>query len=351
MLTVQRLYLKDFFTLLFIVSVGLSLVFSMLEVVNKIDEFPSATALILYALYSAPRFFVYLLPMSMLVCSLFTFSQAFRRKEMVAIQSAGGRLRTTIFVPFIVSGILMSLLSFVTGEIIAPDFSSKAVQMKTSHEGKRKSIALHNGSIWLKARDGSPVRIDLFIAEENLAKGIDIFSIENNFLKERLIAEKASWNGDTWILESVIRYDLGAGSITKMPSMKYDGLDSPDLFAEEIRKPDEMGITQLYRYIHRLKTAGFSNTKLLVDLNSKISFPLINTFMILLGVALSATQKLGSGLFSAGLGLVISMVYWFSYTFMLSLGYAGILPPLIAAWIIPVCFAIGTVWLFTHISE
>lgn len=351
MLIVQRLYLKDFFTLLFLIALGLSGVFSLLDVVTRIDEFPSSGPLILYALYTMPKFFIYLLPMSVLVCSLFTFSQAFRRKEIMAIKSAGGRLKTAVFIPFVLSGILLSLLAFITSEFIVPDLSKKAIELRTSPEKKGKNLSFNNGRLWLKSKDGSPVRIDLFIAEKNMAQGIDIFSLGNEFLKERIIAEKAFWNGEAWILENITKYDIVSGRIEKLASMRYTGLESPDLFAEEIKKPEDMGISELYRYIQRLQSAGFSNIKLIVDLHAKISFPLINTFMMLLGISLSSTSKLGSGLISAGLGLVISMIYWFGYTFMLSLGYAGIIPPFIAAWIIPGCFGTCAVWLFLKMPE
>ena len=81
-----------------------------------------------------------------------------------------------------------------------------------------------------------------------------------------------------------------------------------------------MGIGELSRYTKRLKKAGFKNTKLIVDLNSKVSFPLINLFMVLFGIALSMRSKVGGGLFVAGLGLLISALYWVTYTFLLSLG-------------------------------
>jgi lipopolysaccharide export system permease protein len=133
--------------------------------------------------------------------------------------------------------------------------------------------------------------------------------------------------------------------------MEYADLGSPNLFSENIDKPEEMGIAELYRYMQRLKKAGFRNTKLAVDINSKISFPLINFFMILLGISLSLRINLGGGLFSAGLGLLLSLCYWFGFTLSLSLGYAGILPPVLAAWIVPVVFGSAAVYLFAKMPE
>ncbi|OGW24025.1 MAG: hypothetical protein A2X59_09870 [Nitrospirae bacterium GWC2_42_7] len=354
MFIVQRLYMKDFIKILLLISIGLSVIFSLLDLINKMDDFmpgrPSAATLVLYTFFNLPKFFIYLLPMSVLICSLFTFSQAFRRGEITAIKTAGGRLRK-LYLPFVITGFLLSILAFIAGEIVVPDFSKRTADIRNTLENKKRSSSFSDDALWLKSKDGSPVKIDLYIVEKKLAKGIEIFIFGKDFLKEKITAEKASWNGNTWTLENITRYEIETGRIDKIKTMDYSGLESPDIFAEDIKKPDEMGINELYRYIQRLKNAGFNNLKLIVDLNSKISFPVINIFMMLIGISLSSGRRLGGGLFSAGLGLLISLVYWFGYTFMLSLGYSGIIHPVISAWIIPLIFGALAVRFFMKIPE
>lgn len=351
---IQRLYLKDFFRLLLLITFGLSMIFSLIDLIGKSDHFQaahsSAWSFALYAFYSMPRILLYLLPMSVLICSLFTFSQAFRRHEIAAIKAAGGRLKT-LFYPFIATGIMLSIFAFFMNEVIVPDFTRRAVELKNSLEGKKKTSAFSEGTIWLKGKDGSPVKIGLYVPEKNIASDVTIFIFGRDFLKETLIAKNAFWNGSTWILNEVRKYDVETGEINKIRSMEYGGLESPGLFAEELRTPDEMGIYELYRYMQRLKTAGFSNLKLIVDFNSKISFPLINIFMMLLGMALSSRAKKGGGLVTAGLGLVISLFYWLGFTFSLSIGYAGIIPPSVAAWAVPFLFGALSVYLFLETPE
>lgn len=351
---IQRLYLKDFFRLLILITFGLSLIFSLIDMIGKTDTFmsskSSAWTLVLYAMLNMPRFLIYLLPMSILTCSLFTFSQAFRRQEIAAIKAAGGRLRT-LFYPFIATGVLLSILAFATNEVIVPDFSQKADDLQNNLEGKEKKSALSGGTIWLKNNDGSPVKIDLYIAEKKLARGVSIFILGRDFLKEQIIAQEAFWNGRTWILNNVRIYDIDTGEIKKIKSMEYAGLESPKLFTNQLKTSEEMGIYDLYHYMQRLKNAGFNNLKLVIDLNSRISFPLINIFMMMLGIALSTRGKIGGGLVTAGLGLLISLLYWLGYTFSLSIGYAGFIPPVLAAWIIPFLFGALAVYLFMKTPE
>ena len=351
---IQRLYLKDFFKLLILITFGLSLIFSLIELIGKIDNFDSSKTSVwssaLYAMLKMPGFLLYLLPMSILICSLLTFSQAFRRHEIAAIKAAGGRLKT-LFYPFIVTGIFLSIFAFVTSEALVPVLSKQASDLLNRLEGKEKKSAFSDGVIWLKSKDGSPVRIDLYIPEKKIARGISIFISGKDFLKEQILAEEAVWDGRTWILRNVRKYHVSTGEIEKITNMEYTDLETPDLFNDALKTPDEMGAYELLRYTQRLKSAGFNNVKLMVDLNSKISFPLINTFMMMLGIALSSRSQKGRGLITAGLGLLISLIYWLGYTFSIMTGYAGIMPPVLAAWIIPVLFGTLAVYLFITTPE
>ncbi len=351
---IQKLYLKDFLKLLLLLSGGLSFIFSLLDMIEKIGSFvpgkSSASDLLMYVSYNVPKLFLYILPMSVLICSLYTFSQAVRKKEVTAIKAAGGKLRALSY-PFIVMGVLLSLFAFITGEIIVPDFSRRAVDLKNVLEGKSRRLNVTEGGLWLRSKDGSPVKIDLYVTERKAAEGVSIFVIGDDSLKEKIFARKAFWKGNSWVLEDVITYSTKTGSAEHLNTMTYDGLESPDFFSEELKSAGEMGIAELYRYIQRLKSAGFRNVKLAVDLDSKISFPLVSLFMMMLGIALSLRISLGGGLFSAGLGLLISLFYWLSYTFLLSMGYAGVIPAFLAAWTVPFIFGALSLYLFLRIPE
>jgi len=371
MLILQRHYLKEFFKLLALIGIGLASIFSILDLIDKIDDFmpssPDLRSLLLYATFNFPKYLLYLLPAAMLLCSLFIFSQASRNKEVVAIKATGGKLKTLLY-PFIITGILSSIFAFVVGEAVVPDFSRRSNDLKNILMKKEKKLLFKDGTLWLKGTDGSPVRIELYIPDRKLARGVSIFVIGKDFLEKRIEAEEAEWINNkssspnqvrdkvqntesVWRLKKVTIYDIDSGKVGKISKMDYHYLESPDFFSEEIKTPDEMGIGELYGYANRLKIAGFKNTKLVVDLNSKISYPLTNFFMIILGISLSMKGLVGKGLFVAGLGLFISIIYWFTYTFMLSMGYAGIVPPVIATWLVPVLFGTAAGYLFSKIPE
>lgn len=356
---VQRHYLREFLKLLGVIATGLALIFSILELIDKIDDFAPGKLMVsgifYYVFLNLPKYLLYLLPMSVLICSLFTFSQASRNKELIVIKASGGRLKS-ILSPFIVMGLFFSLFVFVVGEVVVPDFSERSLEFKKKFMNKGDKLTFKEGTIWLRGTDGSLVRIELYIPEKKIAKGISIFTIGTETLRKRIQAEEAEWSSGAgtegiWKLKEVLIYDIEEKKIVATSEMGYPYLESPDFFVKGIKKPEEMGIIELRRYTERLKAAGIRDSRLTVDLYSKISYPLSNLFMMILGISLSVMGLSRGGLFAAGLGIFISFAYWLLYTLMLSMGYTGVLPPAIATWIVPIIFGMVAAYVFRKIPE
>ncbi len=355
----HRYYIREFLKILSVITLGLGLIFSLLDLVDKVDDFVpgklSIPRVMEYIFLNFPRYFYFLLPMSLLICSLFVFNNASRNKEIVAIKAIGGRVKK-LFYPFIAVGVIFSALSFFVGEIVVPDFSDRMLEFKKSYMKKIGKITFKEGAIWLRNPDGSMVRIELYIPEKKIAKGVSIFMLGEEHLKQRIEAEEALWEVNqegkgVWKLRSVIVYNIETGKVSKAAGMEYPYLESPDIFSNVMKKPDEMGILELYHYSEKLKAAGFHDAKLDVDIQARISYPPVNLFMIILGLALSVMGRIGGGLFAAGFGISISFIYWLSYTFMLSMGYARVVPAVAATWIMPVIFGIAAIYLFSKIPE
>jgi lipopolysaccharide export system permease protein len=196
---------------------------------------------------------------------------------------------------------------------------------------------------------------------------VSIFKFDEEGLKERIDADTGTWENGIWKLKNITLYDLATGKISQIGEMFYTAIESPKIFSEDSIKVEEMTLTELIRYKNRLAEAGFRNVKLSVDLGSRLSYPIVNLFMLLLGISLSIggeqkgiekifrTKSQGThsnaGVVSAGLGLLISVFYWLGYSFSLSLGYSGTVPPIMAPWIVPVLFSVVSLYLYSNIPE
>ncbi len=343
----KRLYLKEFLTAFAVVVLGLSVMLSCFDLINAMDKLKGkgAGSLVLYAVLVMPQYIVYTMPMAVLFAALFTVGHAGKNKETVAVMAAGGRMRA-LFMPLAFTGALLTLASFGLSQFTAPAAMRKAKAMT----GNSGVMVFQEGTIWVRADDGSLVRFSLYSRELGSAKKVDIFQFKNGMLSGRIEAEGAKYEGDHWVLKNVMLYDFLHSKTVRSARMEVPGLIKPQFLDRQMLTADEMGITELYRYSKRLREAGIRSIKLDVDMNSRLAYPIVNFFMVLFAIAISLRRGMG-GLAAASLGMAVSLFYWLIYTFSLSLGYSGLLPPFAAAWTIPLSFAVFSLRLFMKIKD
>jgi lipopolysaccharide export system permease protein len=100
--------------------------------------------------------------------------------------------------------------------------------------------------------------------------------------------------------------------------------------------------------VNRLEATGFQARKYLVELYSKISFPLVNLIMVLVAIPFSLQSPRGGRLFGIGLAIAIMAAYLVVHYVALAFARADLLPPLLAAWTANIIFlGLGTS-LFLH---
>ncbi|MDX9715473.1 MAG: LptF/LptG family permease [Dissulfurispiraceae bacterium] len=362
MLLAQRLYMKEFIKTTATLTIGLALIFGILGFIDRMDDFmphkPQAGQLILFIIMTIPRYVHYLMPMAILLSALFVFSQAVKRKEIVIVKASGSRMRGFLM-PFVSAGVILTIFGFILAEGIVPAASKKAQTIRDRVKKTHKAYTFKEGTVYMRGLDGAVIRVGLFHPVQNISTDVTIFRFDSNGLKERIDAKTAIWENDKWTLKELNIYSIDTGKIREQASLVYEGIETPDIFKEDVVKVEEMNMVELYKYKDRLNKAGYKNQKLVVDLSAKFSYPLINLFMLLLGLSLSLGESFRvfghtastNTAIAAGLGLVVSLFYWLGYSLMLSLGYAGAIPGTVAPWIVPAIFAVGSVVLYRKIPE
>lgn len=362
MTLIQKYYIKDFLRLFGILSLGLSTIASLIELINRIDDFmpqgPSLAELIYYCLLNIPNLFLYTMPVSILLSSLFVMGSAGRRRETVAIRSSGGSLKKILSV-FIITGLIMTALAFLTGEFVSPPALREAHRLKGKLSKKGGDKRLFWGDkIWMRSKEAI-IKIDLYLQDREVIKGISIFRMNGDRLLERIEADYGEWNpslggnrkvGGLWVLKKGVRYNIETGEVMTFRELPVDLIGSPEVFREGARKPEEMNLRELIHYTKRLKEAGFKNKKLLVDIQSRIAYPLINLIMMILGLSLAVSGEMRSGLITAAIGIGISLFYWLCLSLVLSMSYTGILPAF-GPWLIPIIFGLFSIYRFSRIPE
>jgi lipopolysaccharide export system permease protein len=113
-----------------------------------------------------------------------------------------------------------------------------------------------------------------------------------------------------------------------------------------------MNVRALGETIRNLKSEGFNPTRQVVDLHLKLASPFISLIMILVGLPIGFWREKG-GSVALGLvwGLTLSFAYMVAQEISRSLGYAGLIPPLMSAWLPSGFFVLLSVYLFSHVRQ
>jgi len=352
----RKYFLSEFFKYFAIFILSFTAIAIIAEFFDKADEFyssqPSLYLIAQYLLLQAPRVMLYALPFASLFSILITIGIASKWKETIIIKASGSSTKK-LFSYFLVLGAVISLMALVLGETVVPLATSTASYIRKVEILKQTpKIIQGEESLWLRGLDESLIRIKGFVEDKNRILRTSIFTFNETFgLEKRIEADEAEWIDGQWVLKNVVIFDFESNQTEKHASYETTSLEEPRIFREEIKKPKEMNFIELYKYYSRLEKAGFKNLKYSVRLYEKLAYPTINFVMILFGIALALNTNWGGGIRAAGLGVVISVLYWFLYSTSISFGNTGILKPWLAPWISPIVFCIIGSLFYARIKE
>lgn len=352
----RRYFLKEFFKFFVIVLVSFTAMSIVAEFFDKASEFysekPPLYLIIKYLLLQAPRVILYALPFASLFSILITIGMASKWRETIIIKASGASMKK-LFSSFLILGVVITLISLVLGETVVPEATRSAAYIRKVKILKQSpKIIESKGSLWMKGLDGSLVRVSGFVENDNRILKTSIFRFSPSFkLDERTEADEAVWEQGVWTLKNVTVFDFKNNTSYKFGTMVTTSLEEPKIFREEMKKPEEMNFRELYTYYSRLEKAGFKNLRYIIQLYEKLAYPSINFVMILFGISLALNTRWGGGMRAAGLGVIISVLYWLLYSVSISLGSTGFLQPWLAPWISPLVFGIAGSIMYWQIKE
>ena len=121
--------------------------------------------------------------------------------------------------------------------------------------------------------------------------------------------------------------------------------DYKDIY-QQARKPDELDYFALTVMIKKLKKNGVETRKWEVTRYLKISFAFTNLIVVLCGIPLVVIRERGELSFGVGASIFVIFGYYAFIKFGQSLGFKGLVSPIIAAWIGNVVFLLIGIGLF-----
>jgi len=315
--------------------------------------------IIYYYLNFVPEVMVVTLPIAVLLASISFFRKLSSSNEYVAMVGGGYSL-TDMLKPLVISVLIVSSFSFVLDSFVVPKtyYNIKKIRAEKFINKNDPHKKLVN-EVHVVGKKDQHIHMASYNIEKKEAETITIMefregSDKRKVMERKIMAEKARWNGNEWVLEKVKVFDQRAGYINEVimeyPSMLTDLGVPPEGLLVSSSNPKAMSLGELRSYSNAI---GDKNSKqylgLRIELHKRFAFSFVPLAILLVAVPFGLMQKRGHKFLSIGIGIMIGLVYYLVLTVFWSFGRGGMIPPFLANWI-PNLMFVGVAWIMIQIT-
>ena len=339
MSTIDRYLTKEIckhFAIVLIAAIGIYLAVDFFENADKfINAGLPVSRILLFFQLKLPLMAVQITPVGTLLAVLITFGLMNKNNEIIALKS-GGMSVYHFLRPILILGLLVSVGLFFLSEAVVPITIGKSNEI-WRREVKKNTMTSTQKNIWFKGRH-SISHISYFHPKDQTISGITLNYFDQEFrLTRRVDAAKGRFKQGRWVfydsMEQVLNKKTGSYEV-EFQSEKVEDIDFlPEDLQRAAKKSEEMSFQELYRYVQDVEAEGYDATSYRVDFHGKFALPVACLMLSSIGTGITLRKNTNQGLSVPIIyGITVVFLYWISQSFCVSLGYGGLLPPVIAAW-------------------
>jgi LPS export ABC transporter permease LptF/LPS export ABC transporter permease LptG len=335
--------LRDFFVYLGMILSAflvLLLVFTLFELLGDILRNQTPVIVVAeYLLNVAPYLLYSVAPLIMMLAVLITFGLMNRANEITAIKATGTSIYR-IVTPVLITAAVLATGLFFADQFYLPHTNQRQEALHNQIKGKPPQTYLRPDRRWIFGQNSDIYYYQFFDADRDQFANVTIFRIDpaSFAITQRIHAERAHWaeNLDRWVYEQGWQRSLQGAAIAGYRNFDVSTFpelsETPSYFKKEVKQYSEMNYEELRRYIRDLQQSGFDVVRLRVQLNKKLSYPLITLIMAVLAVPFSLSAAKKGAITGVAVAVGIAVVYTVVSRLFEAMGDLSQLPPALAAW-------------------
>ena len=334
-----------FFAIALIISI--SVVFDVNE---NIDHFinnkaPLKAIIFDYYLNFIPYYTNLFSPLFVFIAVIFFTSKLAGNSEIISMLAAGISFKR-LMRPYMISAFLISVLTFFLGAYIIPKGTIVRQNFESMYKNKKKNTSAEN--VQLQVGKGVIAYIQHYDNELKKGYGFCLDKFENKKLVSHLTASEIQY--DT-ISDSKYHWKLSNWRIRQLKGLREhitNGMQKDSVIMMEptdlvFSKGQQETFTspQLKEYISKQIDIGSSNVvQYEVEYHKRIATSFASFILTTIGVSLSSRKRKGGMGLYLGIGLALSFGYIMLQTVSATFAIQADTPPMLAAWIPNIIFAI-----------
>lgn len=274
-----------------------------------------------------PGIAVLALPVGVLFGTLLALGRLVKDGELTVVRALG-RSFPRIAAPFLLAGLLVSLVVFWANESIVPR-SNHAYENLVRRYILQEVTPLIREQVFFKGADNCFYYIEG--VDGDLLRGIFIYDPHARLITAR----EGSIGEGYWRLEDGILRELDDEGFVVMEvgfaSLHFPVPERLDAYLSQQKTTDEMNRRELGEHIQLFAGSGVNLTPVLVDYHLKLALPLASLIFALLAAPLGTWSS--GRFFGITASLIVVFAYYVLTALCRSLGINAVLPPLAAAWV------------------
>ena len=325
---------------LFWTALGVTLVFAalvqILDLLDATDDILAfhggAAGFAFYIVMRLPSIISEVLPLSILIATLFTLIQLVRHDEIVVLRAAGvpvGRIIAAMAPAVLV----LALCHFAVSDQLRPEAERRLAGWWAENMANVDDDS--EARVWLKI-DGSIVQIDRVRDRGRRLEGLRVYKRDSDdAVTARLTAGDARYSGGRWMLDNAVAVDWRREHLNEMTPANgtWDTRLQPNNVLEAMMPEIEVSAEAARAVTAGTRVAAGSLSIYATAFQRAFAEPLTSFVMLLLAAPVAFVSSRGSQigryvLMTLGLGLIFLLADGLYAT----LGRAGVINPILAAW-------------------
>lgn len=312
------------------------------------QEVPMLAIARVQALY-LPEAFIFAVPIALVFAVSYTLGSLFAENELIAVFASGVPI-WRFLMPILLLGATLSIATFLLQELVAIDTHRRRDELSRQLLNITRSFSV--SEVTVRTADGRWIYAADFFNDvsSQLSSVIIIERDSEGGLIRRIDASSATWIGDSWELRDVeiTRVDP-SGTVLRERHAVYTDPELnqvPERFRSGDRSVDELSLAQASSYIDELRDAGRDTRAALTVYHERLAFAFTPFVVLFISAGLGGRLKGNVLIWSLGLAVAASVVYYV-LGFVGGLAAAGgLLPPAIGAWSGVVLYLAFGIWAF-----
>ena len=324
--TVRRLIYGEVLAAIALVVIGFLALFFFFDLIDELQyigrnngvgsasEVYKIRHALLYVALLIPNHLYELLPISVLIGTIFVMARLAQSSEYTILRTSGlGPWRALRLL--LTLGAFFVVLSFVVGDYVAPASERLAQLLKGQYQDK---ITVGKTGAWLKEKkaDSSYIVNVKELTPTNAMRGVQIFEFNaKGLITATTQAPLATFvDNKTWSLEDSVRTDflvptasdttpMGVSTqtlakVTRTTQAKSEWQTelSLEMVSVALLKPERMGTIDLYNYVRHLDANGQTAQRYEIEFWKKVFYPLSCFVMVMLALPFAYLHFRSSGI-------------------------------------------------------